>query len=257
MLRQPRFPITRLSDGRAMVNLGSNARVAAGWNNVDFSWLLRLGKHPRLSALLHAGGLVSADRYARMQRLDGNIVVWDLRKGIPFPDGAFDVAYHSHLLEHIDREAAPAFLRECQRVLRPEGIIRVVVPDLELLARRYVEALDGPLDEGNRRLRAEAVEGMIDQMVLRTPRGRAQEPLVVRALERALIGDTARAGVLHRWMYDRVSLTDLLESCGFAGTRLLSPDTSGIAGWAGFGLDTQPDGRPWMPNSLYIEATRE
>ena len=36
-----------------------------------------------------------------------------------------------------------AFLRECFRVLKNEGIIRVVVPDLEKIARLYLMALEG------------------------------------------------------------------------------------------------------------------
>jgi SAM-dependent methyltransferase len=66
----------------------------------------------------------------------------DLRKGIPYPHAAFDVVYHSHLLEHFSKESAPVFLRECHRVLKPGGVIRVVVPDLEVIVRLYLEALE-------------------------------------------------------------------------------------------------------------------
>jgi predicted SAM-dependent methyltransferase len=66
----------------------------------------------------------------------------DLRKGIPFSDGTFDVVYHSHVLEHFSKQAAPGFLRECHRVLKSGGIIRVAVPDLERIARLYLEALE-------------------------------------------------------------------------------------------------------------------
>jgi SAM-dependent methyltransferase len=66
----------------------------------------------------------------------------DLRKGIPFPDGTFDLVYHSHVLEHFPKQAAVDFLRECHRVLRSEGVIRVAVPDLEQITRLYLEALE-------------------------------------------------------------------------------------------------------------------
>jgi SAM-dependent methyltransferase len=68
-----------------------------------------------------------------------------LRRGIPAPDGTFDVVYHSHLLEHFRREAGAALLRECFRVLRSRGIIRVAVPDLERIARTYLHALEEAL----------------------------------------------------------------------------------------------------------------
>jgi SAM-dependent methyltransferase len=60
---------------------------------------------------------------------------------LPFPDGDFDAVYHSHVLEHFPREGALRFLREAVRVLRPGGIMRVVVPDLEQIARVYLDKL--------------------------------------------------------------------------------------------------------------------
>lgn len=67
----------------------------------------------------------------------------DLRKGIPYPNGYFDVVYHSHLLEHFPKQFAPVFLCECHRVVRSRGVIRVAVPDLETIARLYLQALEG------------------------------------------------------------------------------------------------------------------
>jgi len=66
----------------------------------------------------------------------------DLTKGIPLPDNSVDVVYHAHILEHFDRTGGLRFLRECFRVLNEGGIIRVVVPDLERIARLYLRALE-------------------------------------------------------------------------------------------------------------------
>ena len=68
--------------------------------------------------------------------------VCDLRKGTPYADETFDLVYHSHVLEHLPRDAALNLLRECHRVLKRGGVIRVVVPELERIARLYLEALD-------------------------------------------------------------------------------------------------------------------
>ncbi len=65
----------------------------------------------------------------------------DLLKKIPYGDDTFDVVYHSHVLEHFARKDAFFFLTECHRVLKPGGVVRVVVPDLERIARLYLEAL--------------------------------------------------------------------------------------------------------------------
>jgi YD repeat-containing protein len=255
-MSRPRFPVQRLADGRALINLGSSARVAPGWNNLDFSWLIRLGRHRRLCAWLHKMGLLNDQRFERILRLDPAMIRWDLRRGIPFRENTFDVAYHSHLLEHIDREDAAAFLRECFRVLKPQGILRVVVPDLEMLAREYLGVVDNLPDRATMPQHTFAVEQMIDQMVIRTPRHRALQHPVVRLAERFLIGSTDRAGILHRWMYDRFSASQALRDAGFEDVQVKDASTSGVAGWREFNLDTEPNGEVYLPFSLYIEGRR-
>ena len=66
----------------------------------------------------------------------------NLIKGIPFPDNSFDVVYHSQVLEHIPKEKAEGFIKECYRVLKPDGYIRIVVPDLENIVNEYKSLLD-------------------------------------------------------------------------------------------------------------------
>ena len=256
MKRYGRFPIRRLPDGRACVNLGSSARVAPGWNNVDSSWLFRLARYPTAARLFRRFGLISDDRWDRLQKLDRSVVVWNLARGIPYSDQSFDVVYHSHVLEHIDREAAPAFLAECFRVLKPGGVIRIVVPDLEVLARRYLAAVERLPNHGGFDAHTAAIDEIFDQMVRRLPPQRADRPLLVRLLENLLIGDFARSGTLHRWMYDRFSLGSLLEKTGFVGVSPFDAATSQINGWNSFGLDLEGDGTPYKPGSLYLEARR-
>jgi len=252
-----RFPVKRLPDGRAFINLGSSARGHLGWNNVDFNWIVRLGKYPRLYHLLYRRGLLSVERYRRLQQMDPSTVVWDLRKGIPFADATFDGAYHCHVLEHIDREAAPVFIRECHRVLKPNGILRVVVPDFEYLARHYIGCVDRLPDNADMEEHLFRVSEMIDQMVIRTPRDRQGRPRIIRFAENIILGDTAKNGALHRWMYDRFSLAELLRECGFVDIRQQDATSSYISDWAEFHLDTEPDGTIYKPGSLYIEGRRE
>lgn len=94
------------------LNLGCGRRTHPDWENVDYT-----ASAPGVRA-------------------------YNLRNGIPYADSSFDVVYHSHLLEHFSKQSAPAFLRECYRVLKPGGTIRIAVPDLERIARAYLEALD-------------------------------------------------------------------------------------------------------------------
>ncbi|TWU08228.1 class I SAM-dependent methyltransferase [Stieleria varia] len=67
---------------------------------------------------------------------------YDLRKGLPYDDDTFDGVYHSHVLEHLAPADARSMLTECRRVLRPGGVLRIVVPDLEGIARTYLQTLD-------------------------------------------------------------------------------------------------------------------
>jgi predicted SAM-dependent methyltransferase len=66
----------------------------------------------------------------------------DIRKGFPFPTSTFEACYSSHLLEHFTLEEAKSFINECFRVLKPGGVCRVVVPDLEEIARTYLDMLE-------------------------------------------------------------------------------------------------------------------
>jgi SAM-dependent methyltransferase len=76
---------------------------------------------------------------------DSSVRACDVRRGIPFEDGGFDAVYGSHVLEHMAPAAAAGLLRECCRVLKPGGIVRLAVPDLEIIAKLYLGSLTGAL----------------------------------------------------------------------------------------------------------------
>lgn len=77
------------------------------------------------------------------------VMQYNLLTGLPFEDEKFDAIYHSQVLEHFPKEKALDFIRECYRVLKPSGIIRVVVPDLENIIDEYQEHLKKNLDSPN------------------------------------------------------------------------------------------------------------
>ena len=70
------------------------------------------------------------------------------------------------------------------------------------------------------------------------------------------IGRFRRSGEIHRWMYDRYSLAQVLEQAGFVAPKRIGPSESSIPGWPAFNFDTEPDGRTYKPDSLYMEAVR-
>jgi predicted SAM-dependent methyltransferase len=72
----------------------------------------------------------------------------NLLNGIPFENNSFDVVYHSHVLEHFNKADGEKFITDCYRVLKPGGVIRIAVPDLEHIVRQYLNKLEESM-EGN------------------------------------------------------------------------------------------------------------
>jgi predicted SAM-dependent methyltransferase len=80
---------------------------------------------------------------------------------LPLADDSFEVVYSSHFLEHIPRTLVPGFLAECFRILKPGGVLRLVLPDLENLCREYLDRRDS----GDHEKADFVVLEMIDQCV--------------------------------------------------------------------------------------------
>jgi predicted SAM-dependent methyltransferase len=58
------------------------------------------------------------------------VMYWNFKKGLPFDDNTVEAIYSEHFFEHLDYEAeAKQFLGECLRCLKPQGTLRIVVPD--------------------------------------------------------------------------------------------------------------------------------
>ena len=70
-----------------------------------------------------------------------DVMQFDIANGLPFNKNEFDVVYSSHMLEHLSQSDGIRFLKEMYRVLKPDGVIRIVVPDLEGICRVYLGKL--------------------------------------------------------------------------------------------------------------------
>jgi len=75
------------------------------------------------------------------------VIAHNLLDGIPFGDQIFDFAYHSHVLEHFSKKDGEIFLLECYRILKPGGILRIAIPDLETIVRHYLSFLENGLEK--------------------------------------------------------------------------------------------------------------
>lgn len=57
----------------------------------------------------------------------------DVRAGLPFPDDSMEFLYSCHMMEHLHVNEAIALLKECKRVLSPNGYMRLTLPDFAFI----------------------------------------------------------------------------------------------------------------------------
>ncbi len=69
------------------------------------------------------------------------VIAHNVLKGLPFDDDSLEVVYLSQVLGHFPKEKAAEVVKSCYRVLKHGGFIRVVTPDLEGLAKQYLNFL--------------------------------------------------------------------------------------------------------------------
>lgn len=253
------FKAKSSEDGTYLLNLACGTRTHRVWNNMDFSPYARMAHHRALARFLRIIRVLSIPRHQRLLEIDPEIIMWDLCRGIPFEDETFDAVYSSHFIEHLEREAVPKLLTECFRVLKHDATIRIVIPDLLSLVNQYSKSVE--LLEGGVLSAAEdhekAIVALFDQMVRVDATGTSKGNWFLRRIEHLFRGDARKQGVMHRWMYDKYSLTSLLTSVGFKKVKVVTALESGIKGWTNFQLDCDENGNVYKPVSLYVEGVKQ
>jgi predicted SAM-dependent methyltransferase len=158
------------------LNLGSGLRPKKGWINIDLS------------------------EYATL--------TLDLREPLPFTDNSVETIYTEHFFEHLnyvgvddptawhlDTPANPsealAFLRECRRVLKPGGVLDIIVPDAEGILQEYVSRHEQPF-----------------------PKFAWWGPAWCDSAMHC-VNYVFRQGSEHKYAYDEETLTRVLEAVGF------------------------------------------
>ncbi len=202
------------------INLGSWAHAPESWINVDGSWNAWLSQHPRLRRAAEAAGVLP--EWASETEWPPNILVHDLRKPLPLPDGVASAVYGSHVLEHLYLDEGERLLQECHRVLRPGGILRLVVPDLRAVVEEYLG--ERPFADSEENV---AELSAADRMNERL-RFRDRHPPSGNVAYRTY--SALKDFHSHKWMYDAESLTARFEAAGFTDVRELGYLESRIEG---------------------------
>jgi SAM-dependent methyltransferase len=66
-------------------------------------------------------------------------VIADLSEDLPFATAGVDFIHSEDFIAALELAQAKHFLRECARILKPTGVMRVLTPDLAKLCRAYLE----------------------------------------------------------------------------------------------------------------------
>lgn len=182
-----------------MVNAGSGPADPSPWINIDGSWQARLSGHRWLA---RAGSRLLGIEIGHWPR---GVRYRDVRRGLGYADGSLAVVYSSHMLEHLYRDQALRFLEDVHRALMPEGICRIVVPDVEQIVHWYLAHQREPL-ESRRQSSSDLLMGL---MLLRPKSGGRGSGLLRFARGLADLHE-------HKWMYDQEGLLALVTEAGFA-----------------------------------------
>lgn len=189
-------------------------------------WKARLGSYPKTAdgkRLLHIGcgdinspGFINLDArpLPHVHIVSKNIFRLDM-----IPNDSLDMVYMSHVLEHVPRNKAIEVIREMARVLKPDGVLRISVPDFDYVIAIY-----------------EASGKQIN------------------AIAPALMGGQNYAFNFHYGVFNEEYLSNLLSKGGFLRVRLWAPancDHHEFEDWASKSIYL--DDRPF-PISLNLEG---
>jgi SAM-dependent methyltransferase len=171
------------------VQFGCGNSAPAGWLNFDASPTLRFERVPLLGRLYTKNA----------RRFPESAIYGDIVKGLPIPDNSCRGIFCSHVLEHLALEDVNTALKNVFGHLRPGGTFRLVLPDLERLARDYLATPN-----------ARAAHQFMESSCL----GVKSRPRGLGGFLRSWLGNSA-----HLWMWDERSLGEKLREHGFTEIR--------------------------------------
>ena len=199
-----------MTNGEIKINIGCGLSGISGWHNLDNSPTITLSRIPLLRSAL------------KTPAWPRDVRRYDVRKGLNFADDSVRYIYSSHTFEHFTYEESLAIAKDCRRKLAPGGVLRVVVPDLELIAREYL-ADDEPL---------------------------AAQTFISRLSLNHSLQDVFHPGSNHSQMFDGRKLVYMLREAGFKNVEVSSYRQSAIPEIDQIELEVRRN------ESLYAEARK-
>ena len=193
-------------------------------------YLYAFRSHNGLGLHLHLGcgtkyipGFVNIDANPR-QKID----LWlDVRCGLPFAASSVDSIYSTHMIEHFFPDELQQLLRECARVLKAGGGLRLVVPSLTNAIAAY--------QQGRREWFYDSFPRHFDSLGGR-------------------FSNFVFCDGQHRTAFDFNYLREVLGDAGFAQVEESAEGTSRL--YAEKVPAFEPGDANGLPHSLFVEAFR-
>ena len=191
-IRYPNFYATLRSLGYSVLGF-YGATVARAYGAMMWPTYRRSHRIRRLhlgcSALLRTGWF-NTDKYPR--RL--GVAYCDATGRYPFENDVFDYVFTEHMIEHVPYAGGRSLARECMRVLKPGGKLRICTPDLDrILALRHPMS---PIEKEYVQFALGTIPDAVD----------GQTSFIINQFMRAWG---------HTFIYDRETLSGLMRAAGF------------------------------------------
>lgn len=171
------------------VQYGCGWSSPPGWENYDASPTLRFERIPLIGHLYTKNA----------SRFPANVKYGDIVRGLPITRESCSGVYASHVLEHLSLKDFRIALKNTYNLLEPGGVFRLVVPDLQILAKEYLSSSSATA----------SYDFMLDLGM-----GFEERPRGLVSLLKSYLGNSA-----HLWMWDFKAIVSELESAKYSEIR--------------------------------------
>lgn len=184
-----------MNQANIYVNYGCGNTAPKEWLNYDYSISVYIRNIPVVGEVL---------KYGLKTTFAKNVLYGNIVKGLPLKVESCNGVFSSHTLEHLTLDDFRKALINTYKLLKVGGIFRCVIPDLEIIARTYIEELQTGNDKASIDFIKSTLLG-IESM----PKGLKKHFFL------AYYPGMSR----HLWMWDKFSLVHELKKVGFIDIR--------------------------------------
>lgn len=143
-----------------------------------------------------AGNIIEEWLNADLKPRSEKVIFLDVTEAFPMKPCTFDYIFSEHLIEHLPYNAGRFMLKECYRVMKPGGRIRIATPDLVQLT--------GLLSPKKSELQERYIKWIIDKFLPG-----------LKVYRASIVINNSFCNFGHCFIYDRETLKDILEEAGF------------------------------------------